>query len=232
MNPQFVRVIYYPESDGRPIGESDLHIHWTIQIRNMLKRRYRGQRVYVASNLLVYYEEGFPQYVVVPDVFVVKDSDPGFRRVYKVWEEGPPHFVLEVTSASTRREDEERKPNKYMQFGVREYFLYDPSGEYLRPALKGCRLAGDDYVPIESDKESRLSSEELGIWLRVEDSSLVLYDSATGERLLTADEAEMAKEIALDAAVAEAEAAKTAAKEAEKENRRLQEELRRLRNSE
>jgi hypothetical protein len=86
--------------------------------------------------------------------------------------------------------------------------------------LKGFRLVGDDFVPIEADKEGRLNSDELGIWLRVEDSSLALYDRATGERLLTANEAEIV-------AAEVAEAAKAAAEAAEEEIRRLREELRR-----
>jgi Uma2 family endonuclease len=215
MNPEIIREIVYPETDGEPMGETDLHIHWMIELRDILKRRYRGQQVYVASNLLVYYEQDFPHYYVVPDVFVVKNSAPDFRRVYKVWEEGQsPHFVLEVTSASTRREDQEKKPNKYAEIGVNEYFLFDPSGEYLRPALVGHRLAGEDYTWIAADEQGRLFSEQLNVWLRVEDSSLMLYDGDSGARLLSSAEAEIAAEAAAEAA--------------EEENRRLREELRRL----
>jgi hypothetical protein len=50
--------IEYPESDGLPIGETDLHQWWMVRITDLLRRRYQGQRVYVSSNLLVYPEEG------------------------------------------------------------------------------------------------------------------------------------------------------------------------------
>jgi hypothetical protein len=33
--------IEYPESDGEPLGETDLHIHWIIRLRDILKYRYR-----------------------------------------------------------------------------------------------------------------------------------------------------------------------------------------------
>ncbi len=99
MNPQAALEIEYPETDGQPMGETDLHIDWMIRLRDMLKQRYRGQQVYVASNLLLYFEAGNPRRFVVPDLFVVKQSDPGFRRTYKLWEEGrAPHAVIEVTS--------------------------------------------------------------------------------------------------------------------------------------
>ena len=129
--------VEYPESDGKPMGETDLHRDWMIRILEILRYRYRGQRVYVASNLLVYYEEGLPRKFVVPDDFVVLDCDPHRRRVFKTWEEGRvPDVVFEVTSRGTRSDDESFKPQIYERLGVQEYFLYDPSNEYLRPRCK------------------------------------------------------------------------------------------------
>jgi Uma2 family endonuclease len=101
------QAIDYPESDGKPIGETDWHIDWTLRLRDMLKYRYRDQRVYVGSDLLLYYHEGVPRDFVVPDGFVVLDCDPKKRRVFKTWEEKRvPNVVFEFTSASTRRSDE------------------------------------------------------------------------------------------------------------------------------
>ena len=62
------------------MGETDLHIHWTIRIRDLLKHRYRETRTYVAADLLVYYDEGVPRNFVVPDVFVVPNCDPSWRH--------------------------------------------------------------------------------------------------------------------------------------------------------
>jgi hypothetical protein len=69
------QAIDYPESDGKPMGETDWHIDWTLRLRDMLKYRYRDQRVYVGSDLLLYYHEGVPRDFVVPDGFVVLDCD-------------------------------------------------------------------------------------------------------------------------------------------------------------
>lgn len=91
--------IDYPESDDKPMGETDWHIDWTLRLRDMLKVRYRGQQVYVASDLLLYYHEGVPQDFVVPDGFVVLDCDPSRRRFFKTWEEQRiPNVVFEFTS--------------------------------------------------------------------------------------------------------------------------------------
>jgi hypothetical protein len=62
--------VEYPETDGRPLGETDLHREWMIRMIDLLKYRYRGQRVYVSGNLLMYYEEGDPSHFVVPDPMV------------------------------------------------------------------------------------------------------------------------------------------------------------------
>ncbi|MGD9854363.1 MAG: Uma2 family endonuclease [Planctomycetaceae bacterium] len=195
--------IEYPESDGMPMGETDIHIQWIIRLRDMLKWRYRDQQTYVAADLLVYYEEGDPKRCVVPDVFVVKDCDPGPRRVYKVWEEpAPPQFVMEVTSRGSKREDLIYKPRVYDHIGVSEYFLYDPTSEYLKPPLQGFRRTGGQFSAIEPDSGGWLASEQLELRLRLESGWLILQDAATGDVLLTEGEAERAARKAAEAEVA------------------------------
>lgn len=221
--------IDYPESDGKPMGESDLHIQWIIRLRDMLKWRYRDRRTYVAADLLVYYEEGQPRKFIVPDVFVVQGCDPGLRRVYKVWEEpSPPQVVFEVTSRSTKREDTNTKPHVFDAIGVREYFLYDPTNDYLNPPLQGFRRsdAGRGFLTIEPDAGGWLASEVLDLKLRLEQGRLMLYDSATGAPLLTEGEAERAARQAEQ----KARQAEQRARQAEQQARQAAEaELERLR---
>lgn len=185
--------IDYPESDGKPMGETDLHRNWMVRIIDILQHRYRGQQVYVSGDLLLYYEEGNPKKFFVPDVFVVLDCPPGLRRTFKVWEEGKvPSTIFEVTSRSTKREDQGRKPQAFARIGVPEYFLYDPTSDYLDPPVRGFRLSGREYVPIEPDDTGALVSEQLQIAMRLEGDQLALYDQASGERLLMEAEAERA----------------------------------------
>jgi Uma2 family endonuclease len=199
-SPIHVREVEYPESDGKPMGESDLHRDWMFRIIELLKQRYRGQQVYVSGDLLLYYEEGNPKKVVVPDAFVVKESDPRRRRIYKLWEEGrTPDVVFETTSKSTKREDQVKKPKLYQQLGIKEYFLYDPNGEYLNPPLQGYRLESEGYVQLEADASGALESRELGLLLRLEGDDLVMFDSQTGERQQSEAEAERAGRIAAEA---------------------------------
>jgi Uma2 family endonuclease len=181
--------IIYPESDGKPMAESDLHRDWMFRIIELLKLFFAGQRVYVSGNLLIYYVEGDPKKSIAPDAFVVKDCDPGRRRIYKLWEQGkPPNFVLETTSSTTRREDRNKKMRVYAQMGVAEYFLYDPLGDWLDPPLQGYRLEAGQYLRLEADKDGGITSQRLGLIFRLEEGHLVLFNPATEQRLQTAEE--------------------------------------------
>lgn len=181
----------YPESDGKPMGETDLHRDWMIRIFDLLRHRYRGRRVYVSSNLLVYYEQGVPAKLIVPDVFAIKDCEPSQRRVFKIWDEGKaPDVAFEVTSKSTRREDSVFKPHVFAQIGIKEFFLYDPTAEYLTPPLQGFRLQPAGYSPIEPDSAGSLECAELGLLLRLEQGKLQIRDRQTDQLLQTESEDE------------------------------------------
>ncbi len=215
--------IEYPESDGEPMGETDLHRWWMIRIYDLLSYRYRGQRVYTGSDLLLYYTEGIPRDFVVPDDFVVLDCEPGMRRTFKTWEEGRvPNVVFEVTSRYTKKRDQVFKPLTYAQIGVKELFLFDPTGDYLRPRLAGYRLARRKLAPLTGSPLQGLACRELGLILKLEKNKLAMFDAASGERLLTEAEAERAAREAADAERIEALARAAAAEE---EIRRLKAEL-------
>ena len=221
--------IVYPESDGKPMGETDVHRMWMIRIYDLLTHRYHDQNVYVGSDLLLYYEEGDPRKYLVPDNFVVKDCDPGPRRTFKTWEEERvPDVVFEVTSRWTQREDEVFKPTAYARIGVKELFLYDPTADYLDPPLIGHRLQVDGPSLIRPEAGA-LDCRELGLLLRLESNRLVMLDAKSGQRLLTkAESAEAAHErerAGRERERAAREVAEKRAQAAEAEVERLRQEL-------
>ncbi len=181
--------VYYPESDGEPMAETDTHRKQTIYLLNALEHHFRdAPDVYVSGNLFIYYREGDPTKVVAPDIFVVQGVPKRDRHIYQVWKEHKgPDVVIEVTSRSTREEDLGMKKGVYEVLGVREYFIFDPLGEHLQPRLVGFRLADWGYRHIE---EEPLMSQVLGLELRVEGEMLRLIDPQTGERLRTPLETE------------------------------------------
>jgi Uma2 family endonuclease len=227
MRPAQIAEIDYPESDGRPMGETDLHRWWMVQIHQLLEHRYRGQEVYIGCDLLLFYVEGDPKKFVVPDNFVVLDCKPEFRRSFRIWTESRvPNVVFEVTSRKTKKQDEVLKPEVYARIGVRELFLYDPTLDYLATALQGYRLEGGRYERLERNTSGALESSELNLLLRLDRERLVIQDATTGMPLLTKAEAEEAR---AEAEQAHAKAERERAERAEKRASALELELERLR---
>ena len=153
--------------------------------------------VYVVGNMFLYYQEGNPRAVVAPDLFVVVGASKHKRHTYKLWEEPKaPDFVLEVTSRSTRKEDQGRKREIYASLGVGEYWQYDPTGDYLAPRLQGLRLHEGAYrrVPSVTTVDGGLlaHSRALELDVRLEaGEELRFHDPATGRNLLSAMEAQV-----------------------------------------
>lgn len=184
-----VQTIEYPESDGQPMGETGFHVTLITYLLSMLREHFRDRGdVYVGANMFVYYQEGDPTKNVAPDVFVVFRVSKEERRIWKVWEEGKaPDVVFELTSRSTQSEDLGTKKGLYEWLGVREYFVFDPLGEYLSPVLCGFRLTEEGYREMQAvitEGSVQLISEVLGLVLQAEGNELRLIDRATGERLL------------------------------------------------
>jgi len=214
--------VYYPESDGQPMGETQFHIAAILHLYQALRYHFRREEeLYVAADMLFYYEEGNPAAVKVPDVFVVKGVSKHDRRIYKVWEEkAAPCVVFEITSRSTRLEDLGSKRALYELLQVQEYFVFDPLDEYLSPRLQGFRLEGAYYQPMTLLPDGTLRSQELDIILRPEGTLLRVVDPATGEAVPTLDEA-------VDLALTEAQRAQAEAQRAQAEAQRAQAEAQR-----
>jgi Uma2 family endonuclease len=219
--------IDYPESDGKPMAETDTHIRAMIDSIVILKDFFRDRPdAYVAGNMLLYYEEGNPAASVAPDVFVVYGVDKHLRRTYRLWEEGQaPAVVIELTSRSTALEDQGNKRTLYAWFGVEEYFLCDPLSEYMRPPLQGFRLLDGEYVRIEPEPDGSLTSQVLGMRLLRIEGRIRFINVETGEPLLWPDEVADARR----AAEAEAHAEADARRAAEAEIARLRAEIEQLR---
>ena len=84
--------------------------------------------------MFLYFVDGDPREVVAPDAFVVVGAPKQMGSSYKLWEEPKaPGFVLEITSRSTREEDQGRKLEVYASLAVGEFRLFYPMGDHLAP---------------------------------------------------------------------------------------------------
>lgn len=195
--------VFYPESDGEPMGETIQHRDATIDLILALKDWFVADPLaYVSGDEFLNYVEGQPRFVVSPDIWVARGIDKTILRpIYKTWlEDGKgPDLVVEMTSPSTRRVDQGKKLRIYRDdLKVREYFLFDPLDEYLDPVLQGHRLVGGEYRPIEP-VAGRLPSEVLGLHLEADGILVRLFDPTTGLRLLNRVERLDRQDMALQA---------------------------------
>ncbi len=228
-----------PESDGKPMAETDTHRNQMVDLLDELREYLRPHpRRYASGYTFVYYrDDANERQSVAPDIFVVLGVENKERRYYNIEMEGKaPDLIIELISTGTKLEDLGNKRVLYASLGVREYYVFDPTGEVIKGQLRGFRLNDGEYLPIIG---SRLQSQVLDIDLVVEQGRLRLYDRNTGQRLLTHEESEAARRKAeAKATTAEAkaaqeltarQAAEVKAATAEAEITRLREELAKLR---
>ncbi len=125
----------YPESDGQPMAENTEQYDWLVKIKENLEILFADREdVFVAGDLLWYpvpdREISGP---IAPDVMVVFRRPKGRRSTYLQWEEAgiAPQVVFEVLSPANSRMEMANKLRFYDQYGVEEYYLYDPKRHHL-----------------------------------------------------------------------------------------------------
>lgn len=237
--------VEYPTGDGKPMAESDIHWEIATYVVNALKQRFKDRSdVYVAGNNFLYYEQGNPRACVSPDAYVVFGVPSGLRDCYKSWDEGGklPAVVFEFTSRSTMTEDRDTKHPRYeRELRAPEYFLFDPTGDYLRPRFQAYRLERGRYVPLKIT-DGCVRSRELGLEFVQQGEGLRIRDPETGEWLRSyeeavracdeaergREEAERGRELEVQARTAAEDRARVTAERAqllERENERLRAEM-------
>ncbi|MGD1910590.1 MAG: Uma2 family endonuclease [Rivularia sp. (in: cyanobacteria)] len=176
--------IIYPSSDGEPLAETYVHLYAILVTLEILKQYLQGKQATVLADQFLYYAQGFPKLRVAPDVMVIFDVTPGGRDNYKIWQEKQvPAVIFEITSEGTREKDTGFKKTLYEQLGVKEYWLFDPKGEWIENKLKGYRLEKEVYEEINDNR-----SEPLQLRLEVELELIAFYREDNGEKLLAPSE--------------------------------------------
>ncbi len=177
--------VFYPSEDGEPLAETQEHVMVILVTMSILTQYLRGQEAAVFANQFLYYIEGKPTARVAPDGMVVFNIPARLRGNYKIWEEGEvPSIVFEMTSAGTRENDFSFKKILYEQLGVKEYWLFDPYGEWISEQLRGYRLNEEENYRLIPDNRS----EVLNLLLRPDGYLIGFYRLDNNEKLLTPDE--------------------------------------------
>lgn len=131
--------VFYPASDGLPMSDNTKQLRWIITIQGGLDAMYRDRDdVFVAGNLLWYPVEGDNKTRTAPDIFVVFGRPKGDRGSYLQWLEDniAPQVTFEVQSPGNRAGKLTNKFKFYEQYGVDEYYLWDPDNFELSGWLR------------------------------------------------------------------------------------------------
>ena len=131
--------IEYPTAMGSRWPRTRSSCQWIVMIKEGTGRRCSADRldVFVAGDLLWYPVEGDNKTRQAPDTLVAFGRPKGRRGSYMQWlEEGiAPQVVFEDPFAGQSSEEIEHKFQFYEQFGVEEYYVYDP---IPGPCKAGC----------------------------------------------------------------------------------------------
>jgi Uma2 family endonuclease len=121
--------VVYPESDGKPMADNTQQFRWILVIEQNIDWLFLADpNVFVSGDLLWYPVEGNNSLSAAPDTMVVFGRPKGHRGSYQQWQEDniAPQVVFEILSPSNTRREMDRKLLFYNNYGVEEYYLYDP----------------------------------------------------------------------------------------------------------
>jgi Uma2 family endonuclease len=183
--------VYYPCSDGKPMGETDVHIITLRLLLDALDDVFVDRAdAYVSGHVNWYWEKGNPARRQAPRAMVVFGVEKEPRRSFRSWNEGGavPAVCFEIASARTWRKYLGPVRDDYEAAGVREYFVFDPTREYLEAPIVGFQLRGRHYHPVRTDEAGAMLSREQRLVLVPEGLMLRLVRLDTAELVLTREE--------------------------------------------
>ena len=166
--------IIYPDRDGNPISDNTKQFSWIVKIKENIELLCADDpNIFVAGDLLWYPVQGNNKLSQAPDVMIAIGRSKGYRGSYQQWKEEniAPQVVFEILSPGNRMGEMNRKFRFYEQYGVEEYYIYDPDREDFNAWIRT-----DDR--LESiDFRGSFTSPLLEIRFELEENygSLVIY---------------------------------------------------------
>ncbi|WP_207691682.1 Uma2 family endonuclease [Desulfonema limicola] len=178
--------ITYPESDGRPMADNTKQFNWIVKIKEGLEVMFADRPdVFVAGDLLWYPVKGDNKKRAAPDAMVVFGRPKGHRGAYIQYKEEDiaPQVVFEVLSPGNTKAEMKKKLGFYRQYGVEEYYIYDPDNI----TFEGWLRTSGKLLKIK--KIQGWTSPRLGIRFELTDEELFIY-RPDGQKFLSFVETE------------------------------------------
>jgi Uma2 family endonuclease len=184
--------ITYPSSDGKPMADSTLQYKWITTIKDGVEATFKDDpNVFVAGDLLWYPVQGNNSLCQAPDVMVVFGRPKGERDSYQQWKEEdiPPQVVFEILSESNTKKEMNRKFLFYHEYGVEEYYVYNPRKQTLEGWIR------TDGILDVIESMSGWVSPRLGVRFEMKAEGLELY-RPDGQKFVDFVEVDRQREIA------------------------------------
>ena len=162
----------YPDADGCPMADNSVQFDWIQMLSGNLAGLFRdAPDVVVGGDMLWYAVEDEPNTNFAPDVFVVFGRPKKSRGSYKQWEEDdvPMTVVVEILSPRNTDKEMEKKLAFYDDYGVEEYYLYDPAKNELIAYTRGLAT-----LRFERVRKSH-TSKRLGVRFDMTGPELAVY---------------------------------------------------------
>lgn len=187
-----------------PEMESSLHYMQLLLLVSCLEWLWRDcNDFFIGANLTIYFsrQQLRNRDFRGPDFFLVKQTQKRDRNAWVVWEEDGkyPNLIIELAqrsrasllarnvellSTSTATTDRTLKKDLYQErFRTPEYFWFSPD----TLEFEGFRLMGNRYQEITPNAQGWRWSEELGLYLGVEQKQL-RYFTWEGDKVPTPEE--------------------------------------------
>jgi len=173
--------VLYPDSDGKPMADNTEQYKWIVLIKENLEILFADvNNIFIAADLLWYPVRSKVITPTAPDVMVVFGRPKGKRRSYRQWREEniPPQVVFEILWASNNDDEMQRKLEFYQQYGVQEYYIYDPESYEIEGWIN------NNGSLVQLEQINGWISPRLGIKFDTSQGELIIY-RPDGERFLT-----------------------------------------------
>ena len=202
----------FPDFPPRDDMQNTLHLHKPSHIAALTAHFGNLDSTLVLSEIPVNWRVSQQRDQRIPDLLIAFNVNADAtiaQNGYAILDRGkPPDFVLEVASTTTGRNDYTDKRIDYQEFGIPEYWRFDPTGGRRHDGpLAGDMLVDGVYRPaeiIQSDGTHLWGhSQVLNLDLCWENGALRWWDPATQRYLPTYEEN-------LDALIAAEDRANTA----------------------
>ena len=213
--------IIYPEQREDDMGETSIHAKLINRFLAMLLYFFEQREdVFLSSNMNLYYEEKNPNKWYAPDLLVAFGVPNHERPSYQIWKEKVfPQVIFEISSERTWKTDVSEKLEIYSELGAEEYYILDPTFDYLPAPLLAFHRKGERLLAVPTIDE-KVFSPRLNLEIVRAENTFRLFNPQTSEFLLTLEELNAAKTIFESRAIA-----------AEAELERLKAEIERLKAS-